>query len=89
MTPPNDISRFLDHIHRGWETTKGQFPNNTRPPSQWPIPFFGNPATARAATIGVNPSSDVFFTQRNWTEHKNAAISIGLLYTVPFKSVGL
>jgi hypothetical protein len=66
VTSPNDISRFLDQVHRDWQATRGQFPNNTYPPSQWPIPFFGNPATAQVATIGVNPSSDEFDEQRGW-----------------------
>jgi hypothetical protein len=56
VNSPHDISRFLDQVHRDWETTMGQFPNKTRPPSQWPIPFFGKPATAQVATIGVNPA---------------------------------
>ena len=57
MPPPNDITRLLDQVHRDWQTTQGQFPNNTHPPAQWPIPFFGNPATALVATIGVNPNA--------------------------------
>ena len=70
MTSPNDISRFLDEVHRDWETTKGDYSINTYPPSQWPIPFFGNPATALVATIGVNPSSGEFDTGRRWTNVK-------------------
>jgi hypothetical protein len=66
VNSPNDISRFLGEVHRDWETTQGQFPNNTHPPSQWPIPFFGNPATALVATVGVNPSSDEFNAERHW-----------------------
>lgn len=66
MTSPNEISRFLDQLHSDWETTKGDYPNNTYPPSQWPIPFFGNPATAKVATIGVNPSSGEFDPDRHW-----------------------
>lgn len=70
MTSPHDISRFLDQVHRDWQTTQGQFPNNTHPPSQWPIPFFGNPATALVATIGVNPSSGEFNSERSWESVK-------------------
>jgi hypothetical protein len=38
-----------------------------------PIPFFGNPATAVAATVGVNPSSGEFQPNRNWNTVQNAA----------------
>ena len=60
------ISRFLDQIQRDWEATKTHFPRNTYPFEQWPIPFFGNPATATVATVGVNPSSGEFDQVRDW-----------------------
>lgn len=63
---PNDISNFLDQVHRDWETTRSQFLVNTYPLSQWPMPFFGNPASALVATIGVNPSSSEFDPARLW-----------------------
>lgn len=71
MTAPNDISRFLDQVQRDWQSTREDFPKNTYPPSQWPIPFFGNPATAVVATVGVNPSTGEFAPQRNWADVKN------------------
>jgi hypothetical protein len=70
MTSPNNISRFLDEILDDWKTTKNQFPKNTCPDSQWPIPFFGNPATAMVATVGVNPSSGEFALKRRWASVK-------------------
>ena len=70
MTSPNDISRFLDQVHSDWVSTRAGFPQNTYPPAQWPIPFFGNPATALVATVGVNPSSGEFDSPRNWASVK-------------------
>jgi hypothetical protein len=60
------ISNYLSQVHRDWESSRGEFPKNTYPSSQWPIPFFGNPATAIVATVGVNPSSTEFRTTRGW-----------------------
>jgi hypothetical protein len=71
VTSPPDISRFLDRIHHDWQSTRGDFPKNTFPPSQWPIPFFGNPATALVATVGVNPSAGEFALDRDWADVKN------------------
>ena len=70
MTSPNDISRFLDQVHSDWVSTRADFPLNTYPPTQWPIPFFGNPASALVATVGVNPSSGEFDSPRNWASVK-------------------
>lgn len=70
MTSPHDISRFLDQVHRDWLSTRGDFPKNTYPPSQWPIPFFRNPATALIATAGVNPSAGEFDPKRDWARVK-------------------
>ena len=55
-------ARFDDLLSRD------AFPKNTYPPSQWPIPFFGNPKNALVATVGVNPSSDEFAAERLWPE---------------------
>ena len=60
------IANYLTQVHRDWENSRNAFPNNTYPPSQWPIPFFGNPRGARVATVGVNPSSGEFHFSRNW-----------------------
>lgn len=71
MRPPNDISRFLEQVHRDWQSTRDDFPKNTFPPSQWPIPFFGNPTNALVATVGVKPSADEFAPDRGWADVKN------------------
>ena len=47
------------------------FPKNAHPKQNWPIPFFGNPASALVATVGVNPSSEEFATDRNWPAANN------------------
>ena len=62
----NDISNYLNQVRGDWEDSRDAFPTNTFPPSQWPIPFFGNPATALVATVGVNPSSGEFDEARDW-----------------------
>ena len=61
-----EISNYLALVHQDWESSRSQFPINTFPPSQWPIPFFGNPRTALVATVGVNPSSGEFKPEREW-----------------------
>jgi hypothetical protein len=68
MAPSNNISRFLDQVRSDWRNSKDQFPHNTTPKSQKPIPFFGNPDTALVATIGVNPSSEEFQESRGWAK---------------------
>ena len=55
------------------EDTRADFPLNTYPPAQWPIPFSGNPATALVATVGVNPSSGEFDPTRSWASVKTKA----------------
>jgi len=64
----NAISTFLTHVHMDWQDSRDAFPKNVYPTHHWPIPFFGNPATARVATVGVNPSSAEFEPQRQWDE---------------------
>ena len=71
-TPDNlELSNYLTEVHQEWESSRHLFPRNTYPPSHWPIPFFGNPAKAIVATVGVNPSSDEFRPSRNWGEVDN------------------
>ena len=67
------ISKFLSEVLHDWRESRGDFPANTYPDSHWPIPFFGNPATAIVATVGVNPSSGEFRPDRNWNAVQNAA----------------
>jgi len=61
-----DISDYLNDVLADWRASKDDFSSNIQPKRQWPIPFFGNPATARVATVGVNPSSGEFAPGRNW-----------------------
>jgi hypothetical protein len=65
------ISKYLAEVLQDWWNSRDAFPANTYPDTQWPIPFFGNPATAVVATVGVNPSSDEFSPDRNWAEVKS------------------
>jgi hypothetical protein len=64
----NVISNYLDEVCRDWEASRDAFPRNIYLKHYWPIPFFGNPATARVATVGVNPSSGEFTEDRRWDE---------------------
>ena len=66
MSDNLDISNYLNDVLKDWRESRGGFPHNTHPEYQWPIPFFGNPATALVATVGVNPSSMEFVPDRNW-----------------------
>jgi hypothetical protein len=66
------ISRHLSAVLRDWQSSHDEFPRNVYPRSYWPIPFFGNPATAIVATVGVNPSSGEFQPDRNWNTVQNA-----------------
>ena len=67
------ISKYLSDVLQGWRESRDDFPANTNPDSHWPIPFFGNPAAAIVATVGVNPSSGEFRPDRNWNTIQNAA----------------
>jgi hypothetical protein len=67
------ISKFLSEVLHDWQESRDAFLTNTYPNSHWPIPFFGNPATAIVATVGVNPSSGEFLTGRNWNAVQNSA----------------
>jgi hypothetical protein len=60
------ISNYLNEVYADWQNSREQFPRNTYPPVHWPIPFFGNPASALVATVGVNPSSMEFEAGRGW-----------------------
>jgi hypothetical protein len=68
-----DISNFLNDVFHDWEASRGEFSNNVYLQKYWPLPFFGNPATAIVATVGVNPSSGEFWPDRNWNTVQNAA----------------
>jgi hypothetical protein len=48
------ISKYLSEVLTDWRESRADFPANTCRASHWPIPFFGNPATALVATVGVN-----------------------------------
>jgi hypothetical protein len=61
-----DISNFLNDVFDDWQRSRDSFPKNIVSGEYWPIPFFGNPATARVATIGANPSSEEFKPNRKW-----------------------
>jgi hypothetical protein len=60
------ISKHLAEILQDWRESRDDFPANTCTGLHWPVPFFGNPATAIVATVGVNPSSGEFRANRNW-----------------------
>jgi hypothetical protein len=62
-----DISEYLDDVLQDSEASRDDFPINTYPREQWPIPLFGNPTNAVVATVGVNPSSGEFSPERNWS----------------------
>lgn len=61
-----EISDFLNELYADWQASRNSFPKNIIRGEHWPIPFFGNPATARVATIGANPSSEEFLPARHW-----------------------
>jgi hypothetical protein len=67
------ISKYLSDVLQDWRESRDAFPANIFPDLHWPIPFFGNPATAIVATVGVNPSSGEFRPNRNWNTVQNAA----------------
>ncbi len=54
------ISKYLSDVYADWRASEFAFASNVVPQQHWPIPFFGNPATAVVATVGVNPSSTEF-----------------------------
>ena len=60
------ISDYLNGVLRNWEATRGQFPKNTFPENQWPIPSFGDPTSALVMTVGVNPSMWEFTPASRW-----------------------
>jgi hypothetical protein len=71
MPGEQNISNYLADVLGDWRASQGDFPRNVYLTHYWPIPFFGNPATALVATIGVNPSSGEFAPNRNWSGVKN------------------
>jgi hypothetical protein len=73
MPDPNPISTFLDELHEDWRDSRYEFPLNTIDSPYRPIPFFGNPATALIATVGVNPSSSEFTPGRGWSHVQTMA----------------
>jgi len=60
------ISDYLGDLYQDWLESRDDFPTNIYLTRYWPIPFFGNPATALVATVGVNPSSGEFASNRHW-----------------------
>jgi hypothetical protein len=67
------ISNHLSAVLQDWRGSRAEFPCNDYRSTEWPIPFFGNPATTLVATVGVNPSSGEFRGDRNWNVVKNPA----------------
>ena len=41
-----EISSYLNQVYEDWQNSRGAFPKNVYLSDYWPIPFFGNPATA-------------------------------------------
>ncbi len=66
------ISDYLNEVHTDWLESRESFPKNVYLKHYWPIPFFGNPATALVATVGVNPSSGEFAQGRKWKDVQSA-----------------
>jgi hypothetical protein len=60
------ISEYLNAVLRDWQVSQDYFPRNRIANANWPIPFFGNPAKALVATVGVNPASGEFEPSRGW-----------------------
>jgi len=63
-----DIANYLTDLHLDWQDSRAAFSHNVFLAYYWPVPFFGNPAQAHVATVGVNPSSGEFATHRRWDE---------------------
>jgi hypothetical protein len=61
-----DISNFLNEVFDDWQGSRDEFSKIIVRREYWPVPFFGNPATACVATIGANPSSEEFKPLRCW-----------------------
>lgn len=61
-----DISNYLNKVHDDWQRSLNSFPKNIIRGEYWPVPFFGNPASALVATIGANPSSEEFKPVLRW-----------------------
>lgn len=68
-----DISNYLNGVLLDWQGSRDAFPKNVHPKQHWPNPFFGNPATALVATVGVNPSSLEFDETRAWVRVRSTA----------------
>ncbi len=62
------ISDHLTNVLQDWRASQNDFPLNRIQCPHWPIPFFGNPATALVATVGVNPASGEFDPSRGWAD---------------------
>jgi hypothetical protein len=70
------ISDYLTEVYEDWQDSRNDFPKNVYLKDYWPVPFFGNPATALVATVGVNPASGEFLPFRKWpaTQKKNRGV---------------
>ena len=71
MSSSIEISNYLTDVHHDWQDSRDAFPHNIYLTHYWPIPFFGNPRNALVATVGVNPSSGEFASNRGWAEVEN------------------
>jgi len=58
-----DYVRKTDHLYAE------NYPKNT---VTHPIPYFGNPESARVITVGVNPAASEFSDDRNWPRTMSA-----------------
>jgi hypothetical protein len=74
-------AKFLSDVLADWRTSRNAFPKNLSPGADWPIPFFGDPARAVVATVGVNPAGTEFSSDRKWAEIKTEADWIQRLKT--------
>jgi len=69
-----ELSVALNALLREEKTTNSVYETNFHTNREtYPIPFFGDPETARIVTIGVNPSANEFTKKRQWPKTSNAA----------------
>jgi len=67
------ISEYLSDVLQDWRRSRNDFPKNEIKAPHWPMPFFGNPANALVATVGVNPASGEFEDGRGWEDVKTGS----------------
>ena len=61
------VAKYLDEVWMDWQGSRDDFPKNICKSPYWPMPFFGDPAKALVATVGVNPSAGEFKPDRGWS----------------------